>query len=97
MLVVMVFEFLVLFDMRPATNEFKSIGTTVFFGYLLMAALVQLIGLLLVKAGHYKAGGALQIIASAGHIIDLIGIIGIYGGLKAYRFTEAGEAAPSAA
>ncbi len=43
-------------------------------------------GIFLVTAGHYRVGGVLQIVASAVHVLDLIGILDIFGGLAAYRY-----------
>ncbi len=88
MLGIMVLEFLVILDLNPGNWRQFSIGKIAFFAYLLAAATVQTTGILLVRGGFYKPGGVLQIIASTAHILDLVGIIGMLGGLAAYRYPE---------
>jgi hypothetical protein len=51
----------------------------------------QLIGVVLVALGRYRTGGVMQICASALHVIELFGIIGILGGLRAYHYAPNGE------
>jgi hypothetical protein len=50
--------------------------------------LVQLIGVVLVTRNRFRLGGALQIFASALHVPELVGVVGIAGGLAAYRYSE---------
>ena len=73
-----------------AGEEKQYINTmmVLFFTGLGFLALLQFAGILLVTAGHYRVGGVLQIVAGAVHALDLIGVIGIFGGLAAYRYPE---------
>lgn len=62
------------------------------------ATIFQAIGIgLVTKLGWYRTGGVLQIIASATQLIKVDGIIGVIGGLRAYRYGKAraaGEPVP---
>jgi len=58
-----------------------------FYFYLAVASfVVQLAGILLVAAGWCRLGGVLQIASSAFHVPKGEGIIGVIGGVKAYRY-----------
>lgn len=52
------------------------------------AAAAQMLGMWLTYTGKYKIGGNLQIIASAMHIVDLMGVIGIVGGFLSRRYPD---------
>jgi hypothetical protein len=64
-----------------------------FWVLVLLTALLQVAGILCVRAGRYRAGGILQIVGSAPHVVKLDGIIGLIGGMHALRFKD--EAAPT--
>jgi hypothetical protein len=59
-----------------------------YFALKIVLCLVQATGIWLVARGAYQAGGTLQIAASAVHLVELVGLVGIYGGLQAYRYPE---------
>ncbi len=88
MLIIMILEFMVLLDIHPEDWGQFSVGKMAFFIYLVVAATIQVTGMFLVSKGSYKTGGVLQIVASGAHLLDLVGIIGILGGLAAYRYPE---------
>ncbi len=52
-------------------------------------AIVQVAGIVCVRAGRYRAGGILQIVASAPHAVKLDGIVGIIGSVHALRRAKA--------
>ena len=85
MLVFMLIEIGVLADIE---RQYISTMMLFFFAGLGFLALLQVAGILLGTAGHYRVGGVIQLIASAVHALDLIGLIGIFGGLAAYRYPE---------
>jgi hypothetical protein len=60
-----------------------------FWAIVVATALVQVAGILCVRAGRYRAGGILQIVGSAPHAVKLDGIVGIVGGLHALRYRAA--------
>lgn len=49
---------------------------------------IQAVGMFLTYCGRYKLGGSLQIVASAVHLIDLMGILGIMGGMRSRKYPE---------
>lgn len=85
MLVFMLIEIGVLIDIE---RQYINTMILLLFAGLGFLALLQFAGILLVMAGHYRVGGVLQIVASAVHALELIGLIGIFGGLAAYRYPE---------
>ena len=85
MLLIMLLEIMVLVDVSP---QHINTPVLIFFAIEIATFLVQLAGILLVAAGSYRVGGILQIAASAIHVLDVTGIIGIIGGMKAYRYPE---------
>ncbi len=85
MLVFMLLEIGVLVDIE---RQYISAMMLFFFAGLGFLALLQFVGILLVAAGRYRVGGALQVAASGLHALDLIGIIGVVGGIKAYRYPQ---------
>jgi hypothetical protein len=79
---------IVLFD---AAGQSWSTGVGLVGLYFLVCSatlLLQLAGILFVAAGRYRLGGVLQIVASGVHVIKLEGVIGVVGGIKAYRYPE---------
>lgn len=94
MLVLMVLEFLgfyLEFTTGFSADKAGFFGSTagIFLFILVALCVLQLIGILLVTAELYRIGGIFQIVASAFHVPDLMGIIGIIGGLRAYRYPAA--------
>ncbi len=85
MLFFMLIEIGVLIDIE---RQYINAMMLFFFAGLGFLALLQPVGILLVAAGRYRVGGVLQVAASAVHALDLIGIIGVVGGIKAYRYPE---------
>ncbi len=85
MLVFMLIEIGVLADIE---RQYINTMILLLFAGLGFLALLQFAGILLVTAGHYRVGGVLQIVASAVHALELIGLLGIFGGLAAYRYPE---------
>jgi MFS superfamily sulfate permease-like transporter len=48
---------------------------------------VQLLGIVLVAVGWFRLGGILQIISSSFHVPKGEGVIGVIGGVQAYRYS----------
>jgi len=63
-------------------DSFAGIYTIVVF----VTFFVHLAGMLLVLAGWYRLGGALQILGSSVHVLKGEGIVGVIGGWKAWRY-----------
>jgi hypothetical protein len=79
----------VIFHDRPRTGLDSGWGLLeLYFAAIVSTVVVQSLGILLVWLGRYRAGGVLQIIASAPHVVKLEGLIGIVGGLLAYRYPD---------
>ncbi len=85
MLVFMLCEIGVLMDIE---GRYTNSMVLLLFAGLGFLALLQFVGILLVAAGRYRVGGVVQIVASAVHALDLIGMIGVVGGIKAYRYPD---------
>lgn len=82
MLVFMLIEIGVLADIE---RQYINTMILLLFAGLGLLALLRFAGILLVAAGHYRVGGVIQIVASAVHALESIGLLGIFGGLAAYR------------
>ena len=72
-----------------------------YFWVVTVSLVVQLLGTLLAALGWYRVGGVLQIASSSIHVVKGEGLIGVIGGLKAYRYPsllpqQAGAASGSA-
>ena len=85
MLFFMLFEIGIFIDIE---RQYINAMMLLFFAGLGFLALLQLVGILLVAAGRYRVGGVLQVAASVVHALELIGFIGVVGGIKAYRYPE---------
>jgi hypothetical protein len=85
MLVFMLIELGVFFDIE---SRWANDSVQFLFAGLALLTVLQLAGILLVWAGHYRVGGVLQICASAVHVLDVMGLLGIVGGMRAYRYPE---------
>jgi hypothetical protein len=70
---------------------------TIYFWVAVVSMLLQIIGTLLVTRGRYRAGGMVQIISNTVHLPKGDGLIGLIGGLKAYRYPEVLAAQQAAA
>jgi hypothetical protein len=66
-----------------------SIAFKVYYFLVVLSFVVQLLGIVLVAVGWYRFGGALQIASSALHVPKLEGVVGIIGGVKAWRYPAA--------
>ena len=54
--------------------------------FMALFAVLQLVGIFLTSFGAYRAGGVVQIVASA--LFVPIGILGIVGGMRSWRYPE---------
>jgi hypothetical protein len=103
MLVMMVTEAMVLVEVifwdRPASGIQPHFGgVEIYFALVIATVLLQAAGILLVRQSRYRAGGAMQIAASALHLLKIEGLIGIIGGLRAWKRGEpegAGDSTPA--
>ena len=89
MLALMVLEALALVEglMRDSNSGWADLTDSWLGVYLVVHAIetiILVVGILLVATGRYRIGGILQIAASAVHVPT--GVIGVIGGLKAYRY-----------
>lgn len=93
-LVVMLLEFALVIDIGP---DYRSEPILILFTVFGILCILQIVGILLVLAGHYRVGGILQIVASAAHVIDGFGVLGVIGGTNAMRHAklESTEPPPS--
>jgi len=57
-----------------------------YFIVMVCATSAQGTGVLLVTRGWFRLGGGLQIVASAAQVFKIDGVIGIVGGVKAWRY-----------
>ena len=64
-----------------------------YFWVVTVSMLVQILGAALVYFGWYRLGGILQIVSSSIHVFKGEGIIGVVGGVKAYRYPSRVEQA----
>lgn len=55
---------------------------------MIIVSVVEATGMWLTWTGRYKLGGNLQIAASVLHVIDLMGVIGVIGGILSRRYPE---------
>ena len=69
----------------------------IYFWISTVSLVLQLVGVLLVAKGFYRLGGVVQIVSSSIHVPKGEGVIGVIGGLKAYRYPQALAAQTAAA
>ena len=98
MLAIELFEIAMLVEILFVDGDAVSSGGAnrflwIYFYLLIASSVVELAGIVLVKLGSYRLGGFLQIASSVPHVPKGDGIIGIIGGLKAWRFGQRREAA----
>ncbi len=60
----------------------------VYFVVTLLTTAGFAVGMWMVSQGRYHAGGLVQVVMIAVHVIKLDGIIGVIGGLKAMRYAR---------
>ncbi len=83
----------VFFD-RPRSGLGSGFDVIELYFFLVIATLVgQIAGILLVRAGRFRAGAIVQIASSLLHVPKGEGLIGIFGGLRALEAARA--AAPA--
>jgi hypothetical protein len=70
----------VFFDRAPGSG-FGAIG--LYFCAVLVTALGQVAGIILVLRGRYRVGGLVQIVSSALHVLKGEGLVGVIGGMRA--------------
>lgn len=81
------FSHVLLLDRDRSLLTDGSVDAVEIYAIALVATiLLQVFGMLLVHWKQYRTGGAMQIIASAPHVIKLEGVIGVIGGLEAWRY-----------
>lgn len=57
----------------------------IYYVAVIVTVLLQVTGILLARQGRYRLGGALQIAASSLHLLKIEGLIGMIGGLRAWK------------
>lgn len=67
-------------------NHLSGSLIRIYFWITSASLLVQTAGAVLVVFGWYRLGGILQIVSSSIHVFKGEGIIGVVGGVKAYRY-----------
>lgn len=67
----------------------------VYFLFVFVSMVAQFAGILMVRWGWYRTGGIVQILSSLLHVPKGEGLIGVIGGLKAYRFGKSDAGAGS--
>ena len=73
--------------MEGSVRPFARPGPSArYFALVALTFLLQIAGIVLVWQGRYRAGGAFQIASSAIHVLKGEGVVGLIGGLKAYRY-----------
>ena len=87
----------VFFDLRRSPLPSASSLTFIQLYFLLavLSCALQLVGVVFVATGWFRLGGALQIVASAFHVPKGEGIIGVIGGLQAYRYPALASQEPA--
>jgi len=77
----------ILFFDKPALSGDNGTGLLhIYFAVMLAATIGQGLGVLLVTRGWYRSGGAMQVVSSAVQVFKVDGIIGVVGGVKAWRY-----------
>lgn len=77
----------ILYFDKPAFQAGSGSGLLHVYFYIMLAATAgQAAGVALVARSWYRLGGAFQIVASAVQVFKVDGIIGVVGGVKAWRY-----------
>lgn len=83
---VLVLAEIIFFD-KPRSGMSNGMGfLEIYFCITVVATIGQTIGVVLVARHWYRLGGLLQIISSGVQAIKIDGIIGVVGGVKAWRY-----------
>lgn len=77
---------IIFFDAPRAGFSFEFGVLELYFVASMVSILMQLAGIVLVMRGWYRVGAIFQIVSSSPHVIKVEGLIGIVGGIKAYRY-----------
>ncbi|MBW1816692.1 MAG: hypothetical protein JRJ60_05975 [Deltaproteobacteria bacterium] len=85
MLIIMLLEVGMVLDIPFA---YYNLPLGIFLAVEAFTAVLQLAGILMVASGLYRSGAVLEFIASAIHLLDITGILGIVGARKAYKYPE---------
>lgn len=77
----------VIFSDRPQNGLPHQFGMIeIYYTAVIVTVLLQATGILLARQRRYRLGGALQIAASSLHLFKVEGLIGIIGGLRAWKY-----------
>lgn len=76
----------VIFSDRPHSGLPHRFGMLeIYYIAVIVTVLLQVSGILMARRGRYRLGGALQIAASSLHLLKIEGLIGMIGGLRAWK------------
>jgi hypothetical protein len=82
----------VVFSDRPRSSFSSGFNFVALYFLLVVGTLLgQIAGILLVRKGRYRLGGAVQIASSLLHVAKGEGLIGVFGGLKAWERGQSSE------
>jgi hypothetical protein len=87
MLIFMLMEIGLLFDAWLAGSR-VSRYVLYYFGVKVLVCVMHAVGMVLVAGGRYRLGGVLQMVAGVVHVPELVGLLGVMGGLAAYRYPD---------
>ncbi len=79
---------IIFFDVPRAGFSFEFGVLELYFAASMVSVLIQIAGIVLVMRGWYRVGAIFQIVSSSPHVIKGEGLIGIVGGIKAYKYPE---------
>lgn len=79
---------IIFFDVPRAGFGFEFGVLEIYFAASMVSVLIQMAGIVLVMRGWYRVGAIFQIVSSSPHVIKGEGLIGIIGGIKAYKYPE---------
>ena len=79
---------IIFFDIRRAGFSFEFGVLELYFAASIVSVLIQIAGIVLVMRGWYRLGAIFQIVSSSPHVIKGEGLIGIVGGIKAYKYPK---------
>jgi len=63
-------------------------GVEIYLALIIVTLLLQILGIVLVHFRWYRTGGMLQIVSSAPHVVKGEGVIGIIGGVNAWKYAR---------
>lgn len=79
---------IIFFDIPRAGFSFEFGVLELYFAASIVSVFIQVAGIVLVMRGWYRVGAIFQIVSSSPHVIKGEGLIGIIGGIKAYKYPE---------